>query len=247
MLNHGCVIMEPLVINTASNGENHCPAALNFPSVNIPYGESLSNYFRRVTINGLLNRLIGASSPYEALNCSDLLARLDKEQQDLAAIGFLTYFLVAADVVAHIKQDTPVPLRFGDWRHSVTAFALGIADTRPSRRITMERPLSACPLLTLGYGGGRRRELLDYCSTKYGQDCVAIALDPYGDHHPTDIQKASVTGFVVSASALTANTQQAMSVEDYLAMSGDEVDLSDSGLIIYRLPSVLATSNGASQ
>jgi len=109
----------------------------------------------------------------------DLEERVNYELSIVDDKGYNDYFLVMADVVKYARdRDIPVSVR-GSVAGSVVAYALGIINIEPiSWELYFERFLNpernSPPDIDLDIADIHRDELLQYVTTKYGEDNVCL-------------------------------------------------------------------------
>jgi DNA polymerase-3 subunit alpha len=109
----------------------------------------------------------------------DVIARLDYEIATIAKMGFIDYFLIVQDFIAHARsKDIPVGPGRGSAAGSIVAYALGITKLDPLKYdLLFERFLNAerisMPDIDIDFCFERRKEVIDYVNTKYGKERVA--------------------------------------------------------------------------
>lgn len=120
----------------------------------------------------------GAEARYGALTPA-VEARLCKEVDVIATLGYTSYFFVVADIVRFAReQGVPVSPR-GSASSSVAAYCLGIHDVDPlAHDLYFERFLSLerrdPPDIDLDLCSHRRDEVIHYVYQRYGADHVAM-------------------------------------------------------------------------
>ncbi|HEX2051061.1 MAG TPA: DNA polymerase III subunit alpha [Actinomycetota bacterium] len=144
---------------------------LLLPRFEVPDGETLDGYLRRLVDEGLARRYRdGGAAARE---------RADYELRVIADMGFAGYFLVVADFVNWAKRGG---IRVGPGRGSaagsVVSYALGITELDPLRYDLMfERFLNperiAMPDIDIDFDERRRGDVIRYVQDKYGSDHVA--------------------------------------------------------------------------
>ncbi len=142
-----------------------------FPSLDLASG-------RTPTEEMQILAMAGAARNYGALNPA-LQARLEKEINVIAKLGYAPYFLVVADIVRFARErGVPISPR-GSASSSVVAYCLGIHDIDPiAHNLYFERFLSLerhdPPDIDLDLCSQRRDEVIRYVYQKYGGEHVAM-------------------------------------------------------------------------
>ncbi|MBQ5671248.1 MAG: DNA polymerase III subunit alpha, partial [Oscillospiraceae bacterium] len=109
----------------------------------------------------------------------DVLAQLIYEQEMIAKMGFVDYFLIVQDYINWAKaQGIPVGPGRGSAAGSVVSYCLGITDVDPIKyNLYFERFLNpervSMPDIDVDFCVNRRGEVIDYVNRKYGHDHVA--------------------------------------------------------------------------
>lgn len=116
--------------------------------------------------------------------------RLDAELDVIAEMGFASYFLTVARVVADVKRAGIRVAARGSGAGSLVNYALGISDIDPIRYgLIMERFLSplrrALPDIDIDVESARRTEIYDMIFATFGSDRVAAVamLETYRVRH----------------------------------------------------------------
>ncbi|MDQ3987119.1 MAG: DNA polymerase III subunit alpha, partial [Actinomycetota bacterium] len=144
---------------------------LVLPRFEVPDGQTLDGYLRRLVDEGL-NRRYADVLP-------ELRERAEYELGVIADMGFAGYFLVVADFVNWAKRNG---IRVGPGRGSaagsIVSYALGITELDPVRYDLMfERFLNpgrkAMPDIDIDFDERRRGDVIRYVQEKYGADRVA--------------------------------------------------------------------------
>lgn len=147
-----------------------------FPVYDVPEGVTLDQEFRRLSEEGLRERI--AALPYEV----DEAAYRDRLELELSVIiekGFPAYFLIVQDFINWAKsQNIPVGPGRGSAAGSLVSYALRITDLDPIRyALFFERFLNveraSMPDIDVDFCYNRRDEVIRYVSDKYGADHVA--------------------------------------------------------------------------
>jgi error-prone DNA polymerase len=116
--------------------------------------------------------------------------RLDEELDVIAQLGYPTYFLTIADVVALVKDMGVRCAARGSGAGSLVNYLLGVSDVDPlEHRLLMERFLSplrkALPDVDLDVESARRTEVYERILDKYGGErCACVSMmDTYRARH----------------------------------------------------------------
>ena len=151
---------------TMREGENLLP---QFP---VPNGQSEDSWLIKLANDGLATKM-GNSIPTEYQD------RLNFELEVMIKMGFPGYFLVVADLCDHARK---VGIRVGPGRGSaagsLVSYSLGITGFDPIKfGLLFERFLNperiSMPDIDLDFDERRRSEMIQYATTKYGDDRVA--------------------------------------------------------------------------
>ena len=151
---------------TMREGENLLP---QFP---VPNNESEDSWLIKQANLGLAKKLDGKIP-------NNYQERLDFELDVMIKMGFPGYFLVVADLCNHARE---VGIRVGPGRGSaagsLVSYALGITGLDPIKfGLLFERFLNperiSMPDIDLDFDERRRSEMIQYATTKYGDDRVA--------------------------------------------------------------------------
>ena len=109
----------------------------------------------------------------------EVRAQLKYEQEMIAKMGFVDYFLIVQDYINWAKdQGIPVGPGRGSAAGSVVSYCLGITDVDPIKyNLYFERFLNpervSMPDIDVDFCVNRRGEVIDYVNRKYGHDHVA--------------------------------------------------------------------------
>jgi DNA polymerase-3 subunit alpha len=142
------------------------------PRFTVPQGESEDSWLKKLSNDGLADRM-GNQIPVEYQE------RLDFELDVMMKMGFPGYFLVVADLCKHARE---VGIRVGPGRGSaagsLVSYSLGITGLDPIKfGLLFERFLNperiSMPDIDLDFDERRRSEMIQYATTKYGDDRVA--------------------------------------------------------------------------
>ena len=151
---------------TMREGENLLP---QFP---VPAGQSEDSWLIKLANDGLATKM-GGKIPTEYQD------RLNFELEVMIKMGFPGYFLVVADLCDHARK---VGIRVGPGRGSaagsLVSYSLGITGLDPIKfGLLFERFLNperiSMPDIDLDFDERRRAEMIQYATTKYGDDRVA--------------------------------------------------------------------------
>ena len=151
---------------TMREGENLLP---QFP---VPTGQSEDSWLIKLANDGLAAKMDN-SIPTEYQD------RLNFELEVMIKMGFPGYFLVVADLCDHARK---VGIRVGPGRGSaagsLVSYSLGITGLDPIKfGLLFERFLNperiSMPDIDLDFDERRRSEMIQYATTKYGDDRVA--------------------------------------------------------------------------
>jgi DNA polymerase-3 subunit alpha len=154
------------------------PQLPNFPT---PHGESLEDYLRLASREGLEKRLL-QRHPEAALReerRSTYQARLELECDTIIQMGFPGYFLIVADFINWAKNNgVPVGPGRGSGAGSLVAFSLGITDLDPlPYSLLFERFLNpervSMPDFDIDFCQEKRQRVIDYVRERYGRDAVS--------------------------------------------------------------------------
>lgn len=142
------------------------------PRFTVPNGESEDSWLIKQANLGLNKKLDGKIP-------ADYQQRLDFELDVMIKMGFPGYFLVVSDLCNHARE---VGIRVGPGRGSaagsLVSYALGITGLDPIKfGLLFERFLNperiSMPDIDLDFDERRRSEMIQYATTKYGDDRVA--------------------------------------------------------------------------
>ncbi|NLT74509.1 MAG: DNA polymerase III subunit alpha [Chloroflexi bacterium] len=141
----------------------------HLPKFEVPEACTAETYLRNLCLEGLKRRYSDITP--------DIQARLDYELGVIHDMGFDEYFLINEDLVRWAKQEAKMlvgPGR-GSGASSLVAYALGITDIEPlSLGLIFERFLNpgriTMPDIDLDYPEDRRQEVIDYLTSRYGED-----------------------------------------------------------------------------
>ena len=143
---------------------------LRIPSFPVPEGETIETWLRKECQAGL-GRRYGTVTP-------ELQARLDYELDVICKMGYAGYFLIVADFTAFARQQRIAITVRGSAPGSIVTYTLGITPVDPIHyQLPFERFLNpdrvTMPDIDVDFEDGRREEVINYVSRKYGADHVA--------------------------------------------------------------------------
>jgi DNA polymerase-3 subunit alpha len=157
----------------------------HLPDFEIPTSESLEDYFRRVSMEGLEQRFKGPHFKNK-IHCDEWSKHLKKQYEDrleeeinlIIKTGFAGYFLIVFDFIRFAKsQKIPVGPGRGSGAGSLVAYALEITNVDPipfnllfERFINPERV--SLPDFDVDFCQTGRQKVIDYVTQKYGVDKV---------------------------------------------------------------------------
>ncbi len=154
------------------------PQLPNFP---IPGGLSIDEYFRKVSFEGLEERL-GHLYPDAAKRDAErprYVERLEFEINTILKMGFPGYFLIVGDFIQWAKANgCPVGPGRGSGAGSLVAYALKITDLDPLEyNLLFERFLNpervSMPDFDIDFCQANRDRVIDYVKDKYGKEAVS--------------------------------------------------------------------------
>ncbi len=144
----------------------------HLPNYAIPEGETLATHLRKMTENGLRQRM-GGDIP------EGYGERLDYELGVIEQMGFPGYFCIVSDIIASAKEaGIPVGPGRGSAAGSLVAWALRITELDPIKHnLLFERFLNperiSMPDIDTDISDKQRDEVISYIVNKYGADHVA--------------------------------------------------------------------------
>jgi DNA polymerase-3 subunit alpha len=143
---------------------------LRIPSFPVPEGETIESWLRKECQVGL-ERRYGTVTP-------ELQARLDYELDIICRMGYAGYFLIVADFTKFARDQRIAITVRGSAPGSIVTYTLGITPVDPIHyQLPFERFLNpdrvTMPDIDVDFEDGRREEVINYVSRKYGSDHVA--------------------------------------------------------------------------
>ncbi len=151
------------------------------PDFPTPHGESIEDYLRAQSKEGLTRRLAHLY-PGEAARAAAegrYRGRLEFEVKTIIQMGFAGYFLIVADFINWAKtHGVPVGPGRGSGAGSLVAYSLGITDLDPlAYDLLFERFLNpervSMPDFDIDFCQDGRDRVIDYVKEKYGAQCVS--------------------------------------------------------------------------
>lgn len=143
----------------------------HLPGFNVPDGTSSAEYFEKQCLEGYEKRYPTHPEGY--------IERLGYEMDMIARMGFTEYFLIVQDFVLYAKsQRIPVGPGRGSAAGSMVAYCMGITNIDPIKySLYFERFLNperiSMPDIDVDIYDSRRKDVIDYVKSKYGEDHVA--------------------------------------------------------------------------
>jgi len=145
------------------------------PKFPVPDGTSAADYFRKVSREGLRQRLAESRS---GLDEEVYKKRLEEEMDIIVGMDFPGYFLIVWDFVGYAKRSgIPVGPGRGSGAGSLVAYSLRITDLDPIQyNLLFERFLNpervSMPDFDIDFCMLKRDAVVDYVSHRYGQESV---------------------------------------------------------------------------
>jgi len=144
---------------------------MHLPKYVPPEGKDKEKFLLELCEKGLINKNLSDNPEAQK--------RLDHELKIIRDMGFISYFLIVWDFIAHAKsRQIPVGPGRGSAAGSLVSFLLGITDLDPLKYgLLFERFLNpqrlGLPDIDIDFCYERRQEVIDYVTNKYGQENVA--------------------------------------------------------------------------
>jgi DNA polymerase III subunit alpha len=143
---------------------------LRIPHFPVPEGETVDSWLRAECERGLARR-------YGTVT-SELQARLDYELGVITHMDYAGYFLIVADFVRFAREQGIQTSCRGSAPGSIVTYTLGITPVDPIHyQLPFERFLNpdrvTMPDIDVDFEDGRRDEVINYVTRKYGADHVA--------------------------------------------------------------------------
>jgi DNA polymerase-3 subunit alpha len=142
------------------------------PVFDVPAGHTEASWFQAEVEQGLLRR-------YRGTVPAAVRARADYEVAMILQMGFPSYFLVVADLIAWARaQGIRVGPGRGSAAGSLVAYSMGITELDPLEHgLLFERFLNpervSMPDIDIDFDERRRGDVIRYVNAKYGEDRVA--------------------------------------------------------------------------
>ncbi|EMG35664.1 DNA polymerase III, alpha subunit [Desulfocurvibacter africanus PCS] len=149
---------------------------LHFPKYDLPAGMTLEDEFRKLSRDGLRERL--EKLPYK-VDEQAYWRRFEYELDVICKMQFPGYFLIVQDFINWAKREAiPVGPGRGSAAGSIVAWALKITNLDPiPYNLLFERFLNveriSMPDIDVDFCERRRHEVIDYVTRHYGEDNVA--------------------------------------------------------------------------
>ncbi len=152
------------------------------PEFPIPEGMTEDEFFKKVSYDGLDNRLktiLDTSSDDYQARKQEYYDRLDFEMKIICEMGFPGYFLIVMDFIQWAKdQDIPVGPGRGSGAGSLVAYSLDITDLDPLEYdLLFERFLNpervSMPDFDIDFCMEKRDKVIGYVSDNYGKAAVS--------------------------------------------------------------------------
>jgi len=156
---------------------NRCNVTLEFgrpvlPNFEIPGGITPSEYLVKLTFEGAHKR-------YGDILTDEINQRLEYELSVINKMGYAEYYLIVWDFIKYAKENgIPVGPGRGSGAGSLVAYCLRITNIDSLKyNLAFERFLNperiSMPDFDVDFCDERRKEVIDYVTTKYGEDRVA--------------------------------------------------------------------------
>lgn len=152
------------------------------PNYPIPEGITMDDFFRKISLNGLEERLIhilSKEAPDYTRKKEVYLNRLKFELDIIIQMGFPGYFLIVMDFIQWAKKNgIPVGPGRGSGAGSLVAYSLKITDLDPLQYdLLFERFLNperiSMPDFDVDFCMDGRDRVIDYVADTYGRDAVS--------------------------------------------------------------------------
>ena len=151
------------------------------PDFPTPPGMGLDDLMRTMSRQGLAERMprLFPDPAERELRRAEYEARLERECDTIAGMGFSGYFLIVQDFINWGKRNgVPVGPGRGSGAGSLVAFCLGITDIDPLRYdLLFERFLNpervSMPDFDIDFCQDTRERVIDYVKERYGRDAVS--------------------------------------------------------------------------
>ena len=143
----------------------------HLPSFPVPDGYTNEEYFRKLCLDGFLERYPQAPDSYRE--------RLEYEIGVISRMGYVNYYLIVWDFIRYAKEaGIPVGPGRGSGAASIAAYCMHITEVDPMKyALIFERFLNpervSMPDFDTDFCQERRGEVIEYVMKKYGADHVA--------------------------------------------------------------------------
>ena len=143
----------------------------HLPSFPVPEGYTNDGYFRKLCMDGFLERY-----PHQP---QEYLDRLEYEIGVISRMGYVNYYLIVWDFIRYAKENgIPVGPGRGSGAASIVAYCMHITEVDPMQyALIFERFLNpervSMPDFDTDFCQERRPEVIEYVMRKYGADHVA--------------------------------------------------------------------------
>ncbi len=143
----------------------------HLPEFKVPGGKGHFEYLQELAYEGYARKY-----PEKTKELTD---RLEYELGVINSMGFVDYFLIVSDYVRYAKSvGIPVGPGRGSGAGSMVAYCIDITNIEPLKyNLLFERFLNpervSMPDFDVDFCVERRQEIVDYCISKYGAECVA--------------------------------------------------------------------------
>ena len=174
----------PKAITTTLEVAEMCAGTVNplsepkLPRFAVPEGDSEESHLRRLSAQGLGDRLQELTETQQKFDRATYEARLALELDVIVSMGFAGYFLIVQDFINWGKKnDVPVGPGRGSGAGSIVAWVLGITDLDPlPYGLLFERFLNpervSMPDFDVDFCMDKRDRVIDYVRSKYGRESV---------------------------------------------------------------------------
>ncbi|MCG5054733.1 MAG: DNA polymerase III subunit alpha [Myxococcales bacterium] len=150
----------------------------HLPRYKVPEGYDANSYVRKISEDGLRQRLDAAVKLGLKIDGDQYLQRLELELGVIEKMGFSGYFLIVWDFINYAKQHgIPVGPGRGSGAGSLVAYCMRITDIDPlQHKLLFERFLNperiSMPDFDVDFCMNRRDEVIGYVADKYGKNNV---------------------------------------------------------------------------
>ena len=143
-----------------------------YPSANVPKGQSASSYLEQET-------LAGASWRYPQGVSTKVRQQIQQELAIISELGYETYFLTVYDIVRYARSQDILCQGRGSAANSAVCFCLGITEVDPESSNTLfarfiSRERNEPPDIDIDFEHHRREEVIQYIYRQYGHSRAAL-------------------------------------------------------------------------